>query len=242
MINPKCRNPSRGPLEFPSLASGPFHAAWNLKASWLLEEALRAAGTASQFNNASLNGGDALRALEAALFMIDYDLPGYCAATASPAKPRPKPRPRVGAGARRGVTCYTLARKTLFTYDLSPDRLQIAGQAAYDTAVLQRVVDALWQSFGSTSFPLGNARDRVADGSAAAGFGTTFTAITGRSAQLASRLAAALVDIGILCLVDESPVLLTLVSLPATQTAVTLPSGLDVEASLARSSDDDIEE
>lgn len=78
--------------------------------------------------------------------------------------------------------------------------------------VLQRLVDALAHSFGTTAFPLSNARDRVADQAAEPGFGTTFAAVTGRSSQYASRLAAALVDIGILKLAKPSPLLLTLLT------------------------------
>lgn len=77
--NPKCRNPSGHALQFPPLRSGPLHAVWNLKASWVLEAALKAVGGDSQFNDHKLNGGDTLRALEAALFMIGYDLPGHSA-------------------------------------------------------------------------------------------------------------------------------------------------------------------
>lgn len=72
--NPKSRNPSRGALHFATLLHGPGFAAWNLKASWLLVAALEAAkGAGESPFHAEANP---LRALEAALFMIGYDLGG----------------------------------------------------------------------------------------------------------------------------------------------------------------------
>lgn len=68
---PKNRNPARQGLSFPRLQSGRLHAEWNLKASWMLAEVLRK-DSASQFSHPSPI--PALRRLEAALFMIGYDL------------------------------------------------------------------------------------------------------------------------------------------------------------------------
>lgn len=68
---PKNRNPSHYGLSFPRLSSGRFHAQWNLHASWILGEVLRRDKT-SQFAQPSQI--PALRRLEAALFMIGYDL------------------------------------------------------------------------------------------------------------------------------------------------------------------------
>jgi hypothetical protein len=68
---PKNRNPGQHGLSFPRLRSGRFHAQWNLQASWILAEVLRR-DTTSQF--AQLSHIAPLRRLEAALFMIGYDL------------------------------------------------------------------------------------------------------------------------------------------------------------------------
>lgn len=73
MESPKCRNPSIGALRFSRLRSGQFHAIWNLKASWLLEQTLNSVSSEHPFKRKVV--GSPLRAIEAALFMIGYDLP-----------------------------------------------------------------------------------------------------------------------------------------------------------------------
>lgn len=71
---PKRRNPGMGSLEFKTLRSGRHHAQWNLRASWLLSATLaHPAAAASPFQKIAAPN-DPLRALEAALFMIGYDL------------------------------------------------------------------------------------------------------------------------------------------------------------------------
>jgi hypothetical protein len=71
---PKRRNPGVCTLEFKRLRSGTHHAHWNLRANWLLTAALtHPAAAASAFHNVPAPN-DPLRALEAALFMIGYDL------------------------------------------------------------------------------------------------------------------------------------------------------------------------
>lgn len=69
---PKNRNPRQQQLRFQRLRSGPLHAEWNLKAGWILQAVL-AQDKASQF--AQPSAIVPLRRLEAALFMIGYDLP-----------------------------------------------------------------------------------------------------------------------------------------------------------------------
>ena len=71
---PKRRDPSTGTLRFKRLRSGSHHALWNMRASWVLSQVLAhplAAGSPFQSLAAPENP---LRALEAALFMIGYDL------------------------------------------------------------------------------------------------------------------------------------------------------------------------
>jgi hypothetical protein len=72
---PKRRNPAVGNLYFKRLRAGRHHALWNLRASWVLSAALdHPAAQASRFNTHVAAPTNALRALEAALFMIGYDL------------------------------------------------------------------------------------------------------------------------------------------------------------------------
>jgi hypothetical protein len=69
--NPKSRNPSNGSHQFPQLNNhSRLHAHWNLRASWLLEAALKKAEATTEFHKME----KPLRALEAALFMWGYDL------------------------------------------------------------------------------------------------------------------------------------------------------------------------
>lgn len=71
---PKRRNPSVGNLKFKSLRSGTHHALWNLRASWVLNAVLvHPSAKDSPFQSITIPN-DPLRALEAALFMIGYDL------------------------------------------------------------------------------------------------------------------------------------------------------------------------
>ncbi len=70
---PKRRNPSKGDaFKFPGLRRGHHHAIWNMRASWILSQALAHQSAAT---SPFLGGGaNALRRLEMALFMMGYDL------------------------------------------------------------------------------------------------------------------------------------------------------------------------
>jgi hypothetical protein len=71
---PKCRNPGIGNLHFKGLRSGAHHALWNLRANWVLSAVLaHPAAKTSPFHSVA-SPHDPMRALEAALFMIGYDL------------------------------------------------------------------------------------------------------------------------------------------------------------------------
>ena len=73
-LAPKRRDPGIGGLKFKGLRSGQQHAMWNMRASWVLSSVLAHPGAAgSRFQNVA-TPNDPLRALEAALFMIGYDL------------------------------------------------------------------------------------------------------------------------------------------------------------------------
>ena len=64
------RNPSTELLHFKQLANrSRFHAEWKIRASWLIGAA------AEQANSPWCKGDDGLRRIEAALFMIGYDIP-----------------------------------------------------------------------------------------------------------------------------------------------------------------------
>lgn len=66
------RDASVNSLKFPILRPGQHHMQWNLKASWLLESVLKHKNLKD--TEVFENSQSPLRALEAALFMIGYDL------------------------------------------------------------------------------------------------------------------------------------------------------------------------
>lgn len=71
--NENPRNPSNQMYKFPLLTNSKLHIENNIRANWLLKEILNK--TNSNFN--CLDGTIALRALEAALFMIGYEVRTY---------------------------------------------------------------------------------------------------------------------------------------------------------------------
>ena len=82
-LAPKRRDPGVGGLKFKRLRSGHHHAQWNMRASWLLNAALQHPDAASSRFHQVPSPNDPLRALEAALFMIGYDLGEPCRALAA---------------------------------------------------------------------------------------------------------------------------------------------------------------
>ncbi|WP_256587847.1 hypothetical protein [Pseudomonas sp. Irchel 3E13] len=71
---PKQRNPGNPHLQFKRLRAGHHHALWNLRASWLLSAVLAHPAAADSRFNRVTGPVTPLRALEAACFMIGYDL------------------------------------------------------------------------------------------------------------------------------------------------------------------------
>ncbi|WJD64665.1 hypothetical protein [Pseudomonas kurunegalensis] len=71
---PKRRNPATGALTFKRLRTGTHHLIWNLQASWLLGAVLAHPKAAASPFNGQTGDHAPLRALEAGLFMIGYDL------------------------------------------------------------------------------------------------------------------------------------------------------------------------
>lgn len=73
-ISPKRRNPSTGALKFKGLRAGAHHALWNIRASWVLSQAVKALPNDSSFR-AGQTIEQSLRNVEKGLFAIGYDLP-----------------------------------------------------------------------------------------------------------------------------------------------------------------------
>lgn len=74
VLVPKRRDPGTGGLKFKGLRSGHHHAMWNMRASWVLSSVLAHPSAAGSRFQWVATPNDPLRALEAALFMIGYDL------------------------------------------------------------------------------------------------------------------------------------------------------------------------
>lgn len=188
--SPKNRNPGQDGLSFPRLMAGAHHAEWNLKASWILAAAL-ARAPASDF--AASSAVPALRQLEAALFMIGYDLPrdGSNAQDTSTTPPVP------GDG---WTECYTAARGNKFHYLIDDGAIRLHGGRRYPIEVMNKMLNILWEVSGSMPFPLANSATKVRAGESAFGIGTAYYEATDKKGNPpdASALAAVLQDIGAL--------------------------------------------
>lgn len=194
-VNPKNRCPKSGTLRFPGLRSGVHHAQWALRASWLLEKMLGMSD--SSFN--LLVPQVRLRAVEAALFMIGYDL-GFDSEVererhvfAVQAQEH-----TIQADVDEGwYECYTLARKNLFYYFLGATRIQTrnannGAPVSFSYQDIRGILALLWADFRKDPFPLSNSADRVPAGLARNGLGVAYYAVTQSSPPASSRLAAIL--------------------------------------------------
>lgn len=190
--SPKRRNPSVGALTFPNLRAGTEHAKWNLKASWILGAVLASPNAqASQFKQ-SVPANDQLRAVEAALFMIGYDLnstPTGTPVTSAPAQ-------TVTAGSR--YSCYTLAKSVPFQYWITANGIETDDDKTFLVHDINAMLNILWNHFGHTAFPLANSATKVRNGTASTGVGSAYFQATGKNPPNTSRLVAVLEDLAIL--------------------------------------------
>jgi len=194
--SPKNRNPEIEGLRFPKLQSGPMHAEWNLKASWVLVEALNRDRT-SRF--AQPGPVDSLRRLEAALFMLGYDLPPQPAQQVMVQAP-PKQARSAEASTSAWNECYTAARGKPFHYRIEPDRIVLKDGRIFLREHVNATLEWLRKHFGSNPFPLANSAEHVPSGASPAGIGVAyFKATLGKgSPPHTSALAAVLVELGVL--------------------------------------------
>lgn len=194
---PKDRNPSAGALGFPRLTSGPLHAQWNLKASWLLEAVLLSpAGQTSRFacdpalNTLALQ----LRAVEAGLFMIGYDLneqaTASCVQTENDAD--------FQATSDIWIDCKTLARRNPFRYRFISTGIEVEKGPRFKVTEINETLNLLWRQFSSDAFPLANSVTGVPSESVPMGFGTAYYRVTRKSPAFTSKLAAVLEDLNII--------------------------------------------
>lgn len=193
---PKHRDPSSPGLRFPKLSSGPLHAHWNLKASWILEAALLSpAGQASQFASDPYLDTPALqlRAVEAAMFMIGYDLNQQGPLSSC----RAETAPDVSSISASWIECETLAHRNPFRYRFIATGIEVEGGPRFSVEDINETLDILWRHFNSDAFPLANSVTGVAKETVPMGLGTAYYRATRKSSAFTSRLAAILEDLNI---------------------------------------------
>ena len=183
---------------FPKLHPGPNHACANVYASWLMLDV-------------AIQIGITPRQLEAALFMIGYDLPmaaGTTVAvqpsgsrTAPPKQPSPKRSAPLAASGLSWTQSHTRSKQNGFEWRLNGLQFELRSGASKLVISLHQVLDiltGLHGQFGINAFPLSNNMVTVAKGAAKPGLGPIFHAVTGRSAKWASHAAAMLEDLDII--------------------------------------------
>lgn len=191
--SPKNRNPGRKGFWFPRLTSAVQHAHWNLKASWILAEALALAGPATFAGPASVVP---LRRLEAALFMIGYDLPQNGNGVAD-AVTIPEPSLSASEGM---IECFTAVHRKQFFYSIDKSGIWMANGRHHTIEVMNKMLTALWKAFDSAPFPLANSATKVPAGQEPFGIGMAYYSATNGKGNPpeSSALAAVLQDISAL--------------------------------------------
>jgi hypothetical protein len=203
--SPKLRNPATDGYVFPRLGSGTAHAQANLLASWLLADVLDHPNAARSRFALVEDRANRLRALEAALFMVGYDLGEMEAAVP------------VGAVAtveddEEWIKCCTLARGSEFEYKVDREGIAIRRAAIdregnairraplrFSDETINGTLNWLFERFAAGPFPLANGADAVPAGLAEDGLGVAYHAVTGGgNAPDTSKLAAVLVDLSVI--------------------------------------------
>ncbi|MGY4490408.1 hypothetical protein [Pseudomonas sp. TE3610] len=185
---PKNRNPARGALVFPRLQAGTLHVQWNMRASWVLRAVLN--GPLDHEHEFAL--GDGLRKLEAALFMIGYDLGTAQVATLVSVKPV--------QAEFVWLPGFTLTKRKPFHYRITPSEIIVQGNPTFSLTVINQTLTNLSMMFGTASFPLANSADGVRAGTCPEGIGLAYLRATNGRGNVpdTSKLAAILKDFGIL--------------------------------------------
>lgn len=190
--NPKIRNPGlRTGLRFPRLRSGWSHAQWNLKSSWVLDEVLKKSGASPFTCDSDI---PSLRRLEAALFMIGYDLGSGRAGDAVSGLAKP-----VLDGGRQWVECHTPTQRKRFFYRATQNGFELQDGKAFSRHLIGELLAELKLTFGEGVFPLANSATGVRQGTVGQGLGTVYYRVTEQKGNPpdTSKLAAILEDRGV---------------------------------------------
>jgi hypothetical protein len=189
----KNRNPGQGTWAFPALVGGTLHAQWNMRASWLLRGVLDApAATDSEFFT-----GDGLRKLEAALFMIGYDLDRNTEQSVTAVTP--------SSNDFDWIDGRTAAQRRAFRYRITPDEIIIDSKPRFALATINLMLNQLRDTFGTSPFPLANSADGVRNGTSPEGIGLAYLRATSGKGNVpdTSKLAAVLSDLGVLSITGK---------------------------------------
>lgn len=209
--NPPQRDPGKPPFDFPRLGAGRNYAVWNMKASWLLDAIIDHCSAHSSGFARLESKMLRLRALEAALFMIGYDLGGASEAIANPAPADGPDTHRIEETAE-WFECETGARRSPFEYQLGREAVDTrrpdgTASISFSLSEIDKTLRILNDRFGTAPFPLANAADNVRAGTAPMGLGTAYFIATGGNPPNTSRLGAVLEDMGVFeaCFNPPSP-------------------------------------
>ncbi|MBB3259959.1 hypothetical protein F4827_005031 [Paraburkholderia bannensis] len=190
--NPPLRDPRQRQFDFLRLYSGVAYAKWNLQASWLLAEIAKRLVHGSGGFASIQPDADRLRALEAALFMIGYDLGGKESVSV---KPDPVVADEVsdgGAGGGEWQEGFTPSRKVRFEYRIAASGIEVRDHEGFTDELVNATLTTLFALFSTTPFPLANGADSVRDGTARDGLGKCYRAAGGSNPPDTSKLAAIL--------------------------------------------------
>jgi hypothetical protein len=195
-VNPPMRDPRHGQFDFLKLYSGVTYAKWNLRASWLLSAiAKRLVGGNSGFASIG-DGGRRLRALEAALFMIGYDLRRDGASDKGGnggGNPAPTPiGPRNEDG--EWIEGFTPKHKKRFEYRIEDERIKINSPLSFRDGRVNATLQMLYERFGTKPFPLANNWQKLQNNTEQIGVGMAYLDAGGPNAPDTSKLAAILED------------------------------------------------
>jgi len=192
---PKWRNPSEGNLQFPRLQYGVEYARWNQRASWLLSEVVRK----TQTSFAELN--IPLRALEAALFMIGYDL-AYQSINETIIQYSVVETAEMEDDSSFPLSTRGRGRK--FRYEYSNECIVMTNENNriewFEKQKAEEILTSLHRQFGNNWFPLANNVEKLGNGTEIPGLGRTILdAYPGNisKAQAASYFAPIMEDLGL---------------------------------------------
>ncbi|WP_431290331.1 hypothetical protein [Burkholderia cepacia] len=206
-INPPERCAGQARLAFPRLTSGRVYAKWNMLASWLLtaiadHECTRSSAFATRIESRTQR----LRALEAALFMVGYDLGGDSDAGGSATRRHepvgPQTRRPGGGEVYEWIECETRKRGRQFEYRLGHDAIDTRKPGGgsvirFPHFEIDETLRRLAAHFGRGPFPLSNSATGVRNKTVPFGLGTAYFEATRKNPPNASRLGAVLEDIGV---------------------------------------------